>query len=164
MKIDAKLIKIGIIVLISIAFFVYLINLIYSINENNSAIKSTEKKIEELNRSIREEIKNQEKIEKSGKNFLTTAYFDKKEKFFENYIRGLFNKYQIKINIYQSSINEKENAELDVTFDANAFSFFKLLKEMEEGEKIIVIKNLSISRSNIPQLKVNMKLIGYYKE
>ena len=164
MKIEPKLIKTSVLIFISIVIFIYFINLIISINNNYNVIKTTEKKNEELNKNILQEIKNQEKIEKSGKNFLTTAYFDKKEKFFENYIRALFNKYQIKINIYQSSINETENAELDVTFDANAFNFFKLLNDMEEGEKIIVVKNISISRSAVPQLKVNMKLAGYYKE
>jgi len=164
MKIDIKNIKIGLIIFFAIVLLIYFILLLYNINSNFRKIQDAEKKLEELDKSIRLEIRNQERIEKSGKDFLKTAYFDKKEKFYENYIRSLFSKYGIKINIYQSSMNEKEAAELDVTFDSDAFKFFRLLKDIEEGEKIIVIKNLSINKSAIPVLKVNMKLDGFYKE
>ncbi len=159
-----KLIKTLIIVVAVIIILIYFINLILRISEKKKLTKETEQKIEKLTKDIRTERKNQSKLEKTNKNFLETAYFDKKENYFENYIRNLFNKYRIKITIYQSKMNEKNYSEIDITFNSNALTFFKLIKEIEDGEKIIVIRRLRIAKLNIPNFQVQMKLGGYYKE
>jgi hypothetical protein len=164
MKIDKKIFKKGIIISAIVVFLVYFIFLIYSINKKQNEIRETENKIEMLLKNINQEIKTQQKIENSSKDFLKTAYFDKKEKFFENYIRNIFYKYKIKIDIYQSKLDEKEYAEIDLVFNADAFAFFNLVKDIENNEKIIVIKRLSVTKANMPVLKTSMSLGGYYKE
>jgi hypothetical protein len=160
----SRIIKILIIVFISIIILVYFINLIYRISKKRDIIDATGQKIEELSSSIKKEIVNQNLLEKTNKNFLETAYFEKGEDYFENYIRTLFKKYNIKIIIYRSKMNEKNYSELDVNFNTDALTFFKLIKDAEEGEKIIVIRRLTISKLKVPNFQVEMKLGGYYKE
>ena len=112
------------------------------------------KKLKNLKKIFELKKKNQGLLEKINKNFLETAY----------YIRDLFNKYRIKIIIYQSKMNEKNYSEIDLGFNADALTFFKLIKDIEEGEKIIVIKNMRITKLKVPNFKVEMKLGGYYNE
>lgn len=159
-----RLIRILILVIISITVIIYFINLIYRISKKRDIIDAAKQKVEELNKNIKTEIVNQNKLEKTNKNFLETAYFEKEEDYFENYIRNLFKKYNIKIIIYRSKMNEKNYSEMDVSFNTDALSFFKLIKDAEEGEKIIVIKRLQITKLKIPNFQVEMKLGGYYKE
>ncbi len=159
-----RIIRILVIVFISIFVLVYFINLIYRISKKRDIIDVTRQKIEELDNIIKKEIVNQNILEKTNKNFLETAYFEKKEDYFENYIRNLFKKYNIKIIIYQSKMNEKNYSEMDVNFNTDALTFFKLIKDAEEGEKIIVIRRLRITKLKIPNFQVEMKLGGYYKE
>ena len=153
-----------IIIITSIVLIIYFICLIVGVSKKSDQITKLEAKVLKLKRNIRKERKNKKIIEKLSDDFLENAYFDRKEKYFENYIRGLFNKYRIKLNIYQSKMDKKNYSELDVNFTANAFDFFKLIKDIEEGNKIIVIKNLSIKKNKIPYFKVTMRLGGFYKE
>ena len=67
MKVDIKIIRIAVIAFIGIIILIYFINLLITINNNYNSIKTTEIKIEELNKNIRQEKRNQERIEKSGK-------------------------------------------------------------------------------------------------
>ena len=103
-------------------------------------------------------------LEKTNKNFLETAYFNKDDVYFENYIRRLFKKYNISFIIYQSKMDEKNYSEIDLGFNADALTFFKLIKDIEEGEKIIVIRRLRITKLKVPNFKVDMRLGGYYNE
>ena len=159
-----KLIKILVITVVILLVLIYFINLIFRVVKKRDIIRDSKQKIEKLKKNIRTEKKNQSLLEKTNKNFLETAYFDKQENYFENYIRQLFNKYQIKIIIYQSKMDEKNYSEIDLGFNANALTFFKLIKDIEEGEKIIVIKRMRITKLKVPNFKVEMKLGGYYNE
>lgn len=159
-----RIIKTAALVVAIIIILIYFINLISRVSNKKSLIRQTEQKAAELKKEIRLERKNQSILEKTNKNFLETAYFDKRENYFENYIRGLFNKYNIKIIIYQSKMNEKNYSEIDLSYNSDALTFFKLIKEFEEGDKIIVIRNLKITKLNVPNFQVDMKLGGYYKE
>lgn len=159
-----KIVKLSLSIICLLLIGVYFVNLIYGLYNKKKYINETELSIIKLNKDIQKEIRNQKIIEKTNKDFLTTAYFNKEENVFENYIRELFSKYNIKINIYQGKINEKNYSELDIGFTANAFDFFNLIKETEEGKKIIVIKRLSIIKGDQPNLKVTMKVGGFYKE
>lgn len=160
----SKLVKTLFIVVAIIVILIYFINLILRITGKMSIIKTSEQKIEKLKKDIRTEKKNQSMLEKTNKNFLETAYFKKNEDYFENYIRHLFNKYNIKIIIYQSKMDEKNYSEIDLGFNADALTFFKLVKDIEEGEKIIVIRRMRITKLKVPNFKVEMKLGGYYNE
>ena len=160
----SKLIKILVITVVILLILTYFINLIFRVVKKRDIIKDSKQKIEKLKKNIRTEKKNQSLLEKTNKNFLETAYFDKQENYFENYIRQLFNKYRIKIIIYQSKMDEKNYSEIDLGFNANALTFFKLIKDIEEGEKIIVIKRMRITKLKVPNFKVEMKLGGYYNE
>lgn len=159
-----KIITISIISIISIIFIVYFINSAYRISNKKNQIEKTESKVVKLKRFIRRERKNKKNIEKINEGFLENAYFNKEGKYFENYIRNLFDKYKIKISIYQSKMTEKNYSEMELSFQINAFDFFKLIKQIEEGDKIIVIKRLTIKKHRLPYFKVTMKLGGYCKE
>lgn len=128
-------------------------------SKNNEKIK---KEISTLEKKIEEETKNQKIIELYKRDFLKNGYFNK-ENIFENYIRDLLNKYKIKLAIYHSRLIEKNFSELDISFYAEARTFFIFLNTIENGEKVITVKYLSINKEKFPMLKVNIKLTGYYK-
>ena len=159
-----KLIKTLIILVAIIIILIYFINVVLRVKSKSNIIKIDEQKIEKLKKNIRTEKKNQSLLEKTNKNFLETAYFNKDDVYFENYIRRLFRKYNISIIIYQSKMDEKNYSEIDLGFNADALTFFQLIKDIEEGEKIIVIRRLRITKLKIPNFKVEMRLGGYYNE
>ncbi len=130
--------------------------LMNSINEKQAKIKS-------LTMSIKKERKNKYNISLAGANFLKNAYFDRKKEYFEDYIRTIFDKYRVTVKIYRSKMDEKDYAEIYLNFKSSVYDFFKLLDNIENGERLVVIREVSVSRQEFPDLDVNMRLIGYYK-
>jgi hypothetical protein len=120
-------------------------------------------KLNQLDINIkRENIKN----EKSGNlnvDYMSKLYFSKDTEFFD-YVRNIFKKYNINVNIYQSRGNSRiKNYEITVNFAINSIDFFKIVNEIEKGEKFLVIKNLTARKDVSSKLKISMKIIGYYK-
>jgi hypothetical protein len=150
--------------LIIIILLVYFVNLISRISNNSKSINDVQTKITDVKKEINKERKNKRFIENKDEKYIKNAYFNKNEKYFEKYVRELLARYNITINSYQSTKNEKDYSEVEVIFNVNAFTFFKLLNDMEEGNKIIVIKKMALIKENMPNFKISMELGGYYKE
>lgn len=159
-----EIIRLGIILGIAAIIITYFSILFVNINKGNAAINEIQGEISSLRKKIKKERKNQIVIKKTDKDFVTNAYFGKDTDYFENYIRDIFSKYRIKIKVYQSMMTEKTYSEIGVNFNVNAFDFFKLIEDIEEGKHLVVIKNLNIKKDEVPYFKVTMKLRGYYKD
>lgn len=112
-----------------------------------------QKKVKALTKSNREKLEN------------GTDIFFSDEKFFEEYIREIFNHNKAKISQYRIQIEdeEKDRGAISVLFDIPILHFFVLLWELEEGKKLIIIKSISVRKRNAPYVQVQLKLEGYYK-
>jgi hypothetical protein len=159
-----KIIKIIIISSLIFIVLIYIFNLVTRMQSRLNIIDDNKTKITKLEKSIKKEKKNKYNITVAGESFLKNAYFDKKTEYFEDYTRQLFGKYQVKIKIYQSKMDEKEYAEIYINFKSNVYDFFKLLNKIENGDKLVIIKDISVSKKDYPDLDVNMKLGAYYKK
>jgi len=155
-----KLITISIIVG---SIIIYLISIIIRLSYFSASVKERDITITKLQSEVKKEVKAKKLIENLDEKALKNSYFYKHEKYFEGYIREIFGKYKIKLSIYQSKISKKNYSEIDINFRVNAFQFFRLLYEIENGKKVIVIRKMSINTDGVPYFKISMKLGGYYK-
>lgn len=160
-NIDKK--KLIIISIVIGMIILYLISVIIRLSYFSGKVDSTYIEIQNIQKKVKKEVKAKKLIENLDENALRNSYFYKHEKYFERYVREIFSKYKIKLSIYQSKISEKNYSELDVNFRVNSFQFFRLLQEIENGKKVIVIRKMSINTDSVPYFKVSMKLGGYYK-
>jgi|GEM_PF-7040155 len=157
-----KVLKILVVFIIILLAFIYILNIFFRITDKNDVIKSAGNEIENLKKSIKVEKKIQKEIKQKGD--LESIYFIREENYFEKYIRDLFDKYNVNMKVYHSKINEENYSELEISFKINAFDFFKLINDIENNKKIIIIKKVSIKKDKEPFFKISMKLGGYYKE
>ena len=166
MKIDFKfdrsmLMKYSIIAGIAIAIFIYLISVLVRFNSVMDKNNENEMKLNKLVRDISREQKSNEKLGDLNDEYINNLYFEKETDFFD-YIRKLFANYRVNVNIYQSKDNEK-NPEVILNFTMNSRDFFKLVRDMENGKKFLTIKSLTVKKEQIPNLKIYMKITGYYR-
>jgi hypothetical protein len=68
----------------------------------------------------------------------------------------------VNVNIYQSKDNEK-NPEVILNYSINSNDFFRLVSDIEKGQKFLTIKSLVVKKENFPNLKIYMKITGYFK-
>ena len=140
----------------------YFMNTFLRLSDKKSLVSSLETDINTTRDKITKTKKAHEKLSKYDENFLENAYFDKEE-YFENYIRDLLDKYNITVTNYQSSKNEEKYGEVSLKFDIYTMDLFKLIKDFEQGEKLIIIKNISVKTSAPPYLSIFMKIRGHYR-
>lgn len=119
--------------------------------------------IENIDKAIEKEEKNRKKLGNIDTKYVNNLYFDKDSDYFEEYMRGIFNKYNIKPNLYQSKMNDKKYSEMNLDFRINSIDFFKLLYSIEKGERMVNIKSFTVKKDRDNILKVNMKLRGYHR-
>ena len=120
-------------------------------------------KLEDMEKSIKKEKNNNMKYGNIDSKYVENLYFEKESEYFEEYIRNVFNKYRIVPNLYQSKINDKKLSEINLDYKINAVDFFKLIYDIEKGEKLVMIKSFTIKKERDFNLKINMKLGGFYK-
>jgi hypothetical protein len=154
--------KLLFIVVISLILFAYLVIFFMRFNNVSGEITEKELKIENVDLNIMKEKKNKEKTKNIDETYIRNLFFEH-DTDFVNYVRSVFQKYDSKLTIYQSTDSEK-NLIVNVTISVKVTDFFLMIKEIEEGKRFVSIRNMSIRKDIIyPNLKVTMKLEGFYR-
>ncbi|MCG8569147.1 MAG: hypothetical protein MJB14_03315 [Spirochaetes bacterium] len=154
--------KKALIALIIFIILFYLVNAFFRILDKNSSITQYQEEIATLNKRIEKLLLDHEKMQQFDASYLETAYFDEEE-YFENYIRGIFRKYRLTITNYFSKKTEAKSSEVTIKFNVFITDLFQLLDNLENGEKLIVIDNISLNKAHTPYVNVSITLKGYYQ-
>jgi hypothetical protein len=161
LKIDLKNRK-QVIIISMISFFalVYIIFAVVRFNDLSNKSAETEIKLNQTVLDLKKEEKNNKKIGKLTNESIDGLFFQKDIDFI-TYVRKIFQKNNIKVNIYQSNDNNKD-LEVILNFNIQSDDFFKLVRDIEKGDKFISIKSLTVKKDQYPTLKIYMKITGYY--
>jgi hypothetical protein len=129
----------------------------------NNRITNLEKEQSRLASDLSRERKIKELIDTMDEGIISSAFFSRNEKYVESYIRSLLDSQGVKTVSYQGSINHDDYTEVTVTFKTGVVTLLQLIKDLESGQKLIVIKNMTLNTTQPPFIEATMKLGGYYK-
>lgn len=152
-----------IILIFAISLLTYFLLTLMRINAENDEKQLLLKKIEDNEKKIEKEKRNNNKLGNIDSQYVENLYFEKERDYFEDYIRSIFNKYKIIPTLYQSKLNEKKYSEINLDFKINSIDFFHLIYDLERGNKHVMIKSFTIKKDKDFNIKINMKLRGFYK-
>jgi hypothetical protein len=147
---------------ITISCLIFSIHRMIGISHEHSAVSRLETEIATYRARITKESRTMQTIKTMDRDYLKSAYFDRNSQFVEAYVRSVLESYHIDAALYQSTMNEKDFTEVDVSFTIDIQTLFRLIKTFETGPKMIILKRLSVKASTPPRVKVTMKLGGYY--
>ncbi len=152
-----------IIIIFIISLLAYILIAMMRINAEDDLYRLTSKKVEDTEKKLEKEKNNNDKLGDIDSVYVENLYFKKESDYFEDYIRKVFIKYKVTPTLYQSKINDKKYSEINLDYKINSIDFFKLIYDLERDNKHVMIKSFTIKKDKDFNLKINMKLRGFYK-
>jgi flagella basal body P-ring formation protein FlgA len=151
----------SIILTVIILLFIYMITVMIRFNKSQDTLTTDEVKLNQLVINLNKEKRNSEKMANINNEKVTNLFFTADVDFYE-YIRSIFSRHRVNVNIYQSKDSDK-NLEVILNYNINTIEFFKIIKEIENGQKFLTINSVTVKKDNYPVLKIYMKITGYYR-
>jgi len=102
----------------------------------------------------------QKKLKELNSAHLKAPFFDKAD-YLEKYLRDLVQSNRIQILSIKGQFIDKDFSEVEIHFSSNAEDFFRFLSSIENADKLLNIKRVSVKRGKGFLLDGNMSVVGY---